>query len=68
MIFGGVNESQYIGDLHSFPLVTNIWWALDLKEIGYNGYTIADYNPEDKAIAVIDTGTSISSLPKSIHD
>lgn len=31
MIFGGVNQSAYVGDLIEFPLKVNHWWALDIK-------------------------------------
>lgn len=68
MIFGGVNSSQYVGDLHNFPLKTNTWWALDFKEIGYKDYVIQTYNPSDNAIAVVDTGTSLAAIPQDIHD
>ena len=57
-----------MGELHRFPLKSNHWWALDLLEVSYNGYVIAEYGPGDNAIAVIDTGTSISAIPKDIHD
>ena len=67
MIFGGTNSSQYVGDLHSFPLKTNTWWALDMREFSYNGISMASFSPSDKAIAVIDTGTSLASIPSSIH-
>ena len=68
MIFGGYNTSQYVGELHNFTLKTNQWWALDIMEFSYDGYRMAAYTPSDNAIAVVDTGTSLASVPKSIHD
>jgi len=46
MMFGGVNEAQYVGDLHEFSLATNKWWAVNFKSIMYGGSNIRSY--EDK--------------------
>ena len=35
MIFGGTNQTQYIGNLTNFSLKTNHWWALDMREMRY---------------------------------
>ena len=35
MILGGTNQSQFIGDLTSFPLKNNFHWALDMRELKY---------------------------------
>jgi hypothetical protein len=51
----------------TFPLKTNRWWALDLKEFSYTGYNIAEFIPSDNAIAIIDTGTSLCAIPAKIH-
>lgn len=63
MVFGGVNTTGFVGELLSFPLKTNNWWAMDLKEFGYGNTRISSFYPSDYAIAVVDTGTSLASIP-----
>jgi len=67
MIFGGVNHSAYVGELINFPLKNNHWWALDIKEFSYDGYQMRNYGASDNAIAIVDTGTSLASVPSDIH-
>ena len=62
MLFGSVNMSQIYGPLHEFSLVDNKWWALDFKEFSYKD-TIFDFDKENASIAVVDTGTSMISIP-----
>ena len=33
MLFGGINKTQYVGNLTDFSLKTNHWWALDMREL-----------------------------------
>lgn len=61
--FGGYDKSKFSGDLLWFPLKTNNWWALDMREFSYGTKTIAQFSFYDGAIAVIDTGTSLLGLP-----
>ena len=67
MLFGGINTDQIHGELYNFNLKTDRWWALDLKEFSYGGYSLKAYSPSDNVIAVIDTGTSLAQVPQSIH-
>jgi hypothetical protein len=39
-----------------------------MMEFSYNGYSLIEYSDSDNAIGVVDTGTSLASVPKSIHD
>ena len=66
MMFGGLNETQYVGDLYKFKLATNKWWALNFKSLIYNGNSIRYYG-DDEAIGVIDTGTSMMAVPEDLH-
>ena len=40
MTFGGVNKTQIVGDLKSFKLSTDNWWALNFKGLIYNNQII----------------------------
>lgn len=66
MMFGGINETQYVGELHTFKLATNKWWALNFRSLVYNGQSIR-YYASDEAIGVIDTGTSMMAIPEDLH-
>ena len=63
MIFGGYNESQFVGDIQWIKLKTSDWWALDLKELNYGSLNIVSFVQKDFRLAIIDTGTSIATMP-----
>ena len=63
---GSINHEQYVGDLHSFPLVNKNWWSLHMHAFMYDEEVIASFPKaqyEGKALAVIDTGTSLIGIP-----
>ena len=78
MMFGGVNEDQFVGDLHSHTLQNNKWWALDLSEFLYDHESLARFSNTQKtqtmkefkknAFAVIDTGTSLTAVPEVYYN
>ena len=57
-----------MGDLHWFPVVTKNWWAIDFRQMKYGNQVIAQFNFYDSAIAVVDTGTSIITVPKRFFE
>ena len=63
MTLGGVNRSQFVGELTEFSISTNTWWAPSLNGFHYSNEVIAQFE-DTKAFAVIDTGTSMLALPK----
>ena len=63
MIFGGINRTQYVGDLHRFQIVNDKWWSVSYQGIMYDN-KVVDYFDEDMAIGVIDTGTSMMAMPR----
>lgn len=67
LIFGGINHAQIEGDLHTFALKNNHWWALDMNKIAYNGHVLGSYFGGDQAVAVVDTGTSLITVPSAVH-
>ena len=77
-MFGGVNEDQYVGDLHTHRLQNNRWWALDMSEILYNHESLGRFTNTMKthnmkefkhnAFAVIDTGTSLTAVPQAFFN
>ena len=66
MMFGGVNKTQYVGDMHEFNLATNKWWAVNFKSIMYKGKNIRTYSDKE-AIGVVGTGTSMMAIPENLH-
>ena len=63
MILGGINETQYVGQLQDFKISTNQWWAPSLNGFHYSDEVIVQF-ADNTAFAVIDTGTSMLALPK----
>ena len=37
MIFGGINEDQYTGEMYELPLINNGWWATQTTGLYYAG-------------------------------
>lgn len=66
MIFGGINYTQFVGDLHKFNIVNDKWWSVSYQGIMYDD-TVIDYFNADQAIGVIDTGTSMMALPHKYY-
>jgi|APCry1669189534_1035231.scaffolds.fasta_scaffold86347_1 hypothetical protein len=48
--------------MHTFLLSTDKWWALNFKGLIYNNQ-IVDTFDDNRALAVIDTGTSMLAFP-----
>ena len=68
MMFGGYNESQFVGDMYQFPIVTDKWWALDFTCLTYDREVFKEYHTtfehdQNTAFAVVDTGTSMMAMP-----
>lgn len=68
MMFGGYNESQFVGNMYEFPLITDKWWALDFRKLWYNSEVFVEYfnsfeNDANTALAIVDTGTSMMAMP-----
>lgn len=66
MIFGGINYTQFVGDLHQFKIVNDKWWSVSYQGLIYDD-TVIDYFNEDQAIGVIDTGTSMMAVPHKYY-
>ena len=64
MIFGGYNENQFVGDIQWIKLKNSNWWALDMRELNYGSQNIASFAWSDNSLAIIDTGTSLATMPK----
>ena len=63
MLFGGINRSQYVGELVNFSISTDNWWAPSLNGFHYGNNVLNLFN-DYQAYAVVDTGTSMLCLPK----
>lgn len=79
ILFGAVDTSKYTGDLVSFPIINShksqgYNEPIEL-EITLNSLTLVDNNAKKQATvgsgaapALLDTGTTLTYVPKAIHD
>lgn len=63
-IFGGINKDHYKGDLTYLPLRRKAYWEVDLDAITFDGET-AEFEGTG---AILDTGTSLITLPSTLAD
>jgi len=59
LVFGGVDESHYIGDFHYVPLSNTTYWQVSLE-----GMRVGDKSVSKAASAIVDSGTSLLAGPK----
>jgi len=64
VIFGGIDESHYTGDITYIPLRRKAYWEVDFDSISYGSET-ADL---DGVGAILDTGTSLIALPSTLAE
>ena len=69
MILGDIDKSHYVGELIELPVVPNYnnWWTVSFKQMTYGGIILTTFIESDNAIAVLDTGTSMLSVPTPIY-
>lgn len=61
VLFGGIDQKKYEGDLVSYPISDSWYASIELKTLSYEG---KDYTLNRSAL--LDTGTSWNFLPKDI--
>ncbi|KAI8058752.1 endopeptidase [Thamnidium elegans] len=64
LVFGGVNEDHYTGNITWSPIKRKGYWEIDLENIKFGG----DYIDLDPVGAAIDTGSSLIIAPTTIAD
>ncbi|KAG5518346.1 hypothetical protein PMAC_003143 [Pneumocystis sp. 'macacae'] len=62
--FGGVDLDHYMGDLMYIPVRRKAYWEVDLSFFAYGN----DYISVEDTGAILDTGTSLIVMPKSVAD
>ena len=67
MTFGDVNHDEYVGNLYDFPLYDTRYWAPHLSEFVYGEKVLGNWYSFGTAVGILDTGTSMISVPKSYH-
>ena len=68
---GDVDLSNVVdGKLHDLAVVNNTWWAVDFENMKYGNENLMKEAPKDdnRAIGIVDTGTSFVALPPQIYD
>jgi len=62
--FGGVDKSHYTGKMVNLPLRRKAYWEVDLEAISFGDETAE----LDATGAILDTGTSLITLPSTLAD
>ncbi|KAE9410560.1 endopeptidase [Gymnopus androsaceus JB14] len=64
VLFGGVDDSAYTGDLTYVPLRRKAYWEVELEKIAFGDEEVE----LDNTGAAIDTGTSLIALPSDLAE
>ena len=70
MLFGGYNRSQVQGEMFEFRLADDRWWSIELQSLKYGERYLSRTTSLDDSlkVAIVDTGTSMLTIPKSEFD
>merc|ERR1719436_371212 len=60
LVFGGIDQSHYTGDLVDVPLTSESYWEVSLDAMKFGGDAVIS-SPQK---AIIDSGTSLLAGPK----
>ncbi|XP_048203744.1 gastricsin [Perognathus longimembris pacificus] len=63
VIFGGVDESLYTGDIYWAPVTRELYWQIDLEEF-FVGDQASGWCSQG-CQGIVDTGTSLLTVPKN---
>nr|CAG8543274.1 12895_t:CDS:2 [Entrophospora candida] len=64
LVFGGVDESHFTGDIHWAPVKRKAYWEVALERVVFGGEDVELENTG----AAIDTGTSLMAIPSVIAE
>lgn len=64
LVFGGIDESHFTGDIHWAPVRRKGYWEVELEKVVLGGEEV---EMEDTG-AAIDTGTSLLAVPTIVAD
>jgi saccharopepsin len=63
LVFGGIDNSHFTGDLVNVPLTSETYWEVSLDKMTFGGESVASSQK-----AIIDSGTSLLAGPKDVVD
>lgn len=63
LVFGGIDNSHFTGDLVNVPLTSETYWQVSLDKMTYGSESVASSQK-----AIIDSGTSLLAGPKDVVD
>jgi len=64
VVFGGIDDSHFTGEMTNIPLRRKAYWEVDLDAITFGDSTA----PLDDTGAILDTGTSLIALPSTLAE
>jgi len=63
LVFGGIDNSHFTGDLVNVPLTSETYWEVSLDKMAFGSESVASSQK-----AIIDSGTSLLAGPKDVVD
>jgi len=63
LVFGGIDQSHFTGDLVNVPLISETYWEVSLDKMTYGSDNVVESQK-----AIIDSGTSLLAGPKDAVD
>lgn len=64
LVFGGIDENRYTGDITWSPVTRKGYWEIELQNIKFNDQYLNTFSMG----AAIDTGTSLLVAPRSVAE
>jgi len=62
LMFGGIDESKYVGQKVCHKVIDKLFWSLNLQDIKLNGESLG-LCQDKKCMVTPDSGTSYSTMP-----
>ena len=63
IVFGGINEARYTGEIEYHPLTAETWWQINMNDVQVDGESV-NWCPTGCS-AIVDTGTSLMTGPSA---
>ena len=67
-IYGGMDRTQYVGNMYVMNLGATNLWAPHVNGVAYGNSYLDKFDNSDNFLAIIDTGSTLIHLPKKYYN